>query len=160
MRFGHCTERHVHHCKCSSRDTFISPCVGPESIPLPRGLAARAQGQIRYSAVEGGLPPAGDHGQRPPEASQGGLTRADSAFPRQLLLSWATTLVSHMNPATLQPCSCLASSPVGSDPDTQADALASPQPCLITVDLPGVCWAVPYPGCPDQAYPAHLSQAP
>lgn len=157
MRFGHCTER---HCKCSSRDTFISPCVGPGSIPLTRGLAARAQGQIRYSAVEGGLPPAGDHGQRPPEASQAGLTRADSAFPRQLLLSWATTLVSDMNPATLQPCSCLASSPVGSDPDTQADTLAWPQPCLITVDLPGVCWAVPYPGCPDQAYPAHLSQAP
>ena len=94
----------------------------------------------------------------------GGLCRGWLPFPTQaafklshyhLSPTWAT------DPAVLQPWLRLAISPADScpDPDMQADFLAWPRPCLITMALPGDCWAVPYPGCPGQTCPARLAQA-
>lgn len=62
--------------------------MGPESTPLPRGLAAWAWGQLRDSAVEGGPPSAADLGTEPSRQRGGEASaRADPAFPRKLLLS-------------------------------------------------------------------------
>lgn len=123
--FGHSTERHIHHWKCSTKDTFISLCKDPESISLPRGLAAWAWGQLRDSAVEGGPAPAGDLEQRLQT-----VLGEDSSFPCKMLLSWATITWLPHNPTALPPWLCLATSPVDSCPDP--DTLSS------------LAWALPY----------------
>lgn len=95
----------------------------------------------------------------------GGLHQRWPCFPTQTAFKLSRYRLSPtrvMNPTALQPCLRLAVSPVDShpDPDVQADFPAWPQPCLVHMDLPSDCWAVPYPGCPDRTCPARLAQAP
>lgn len=63
-----------------------------------------------------------------------------------------------MCPTQAIDCACTWLPAPWTGPDRQAASLVCSQPCLISVDLPGDCWAALYPEYPE--LPSHHAQTP